>query len=333
MPLFSPPSFSPIQPSRGFQLSAMSQESLSDLANENTCPLVTPSLTLDLLSPHSALFLDAEVSQKNKIKGCSSSSSSSPKCRRKYATTTPADLLNGMMGGGEPQGDIDADASQQRTGELANNHDNGHCQQHAGQGSNAKWVKEGQNQLRKVAEKQQQQHQDLDLNLNHSPDQNLNISGLNDSGSGSPDVNPNHNSVVLHEAKNTSNKTLRALCLELDSKETDNGLLLIEPADCRPALGKEQENQEEEKEVVEEDEEEEDEDEEPMPSSGAEKDTDSSEAQSHSEERSAEGESEKSSGLLLPGKSGAPSDEDSSCMSLSQGSTANSTPDGETGKI
>lgn len=310
----------------------MSQESLSDLANENTCPIVTPSLTLELLSPHSALFLDAELSQKNNIKGSSSSSSSSPKCRRKYATTTPADLLNGMMGSGEPQDDANADASQQqRTGELANNRDNEHCQQHGGQGSNAKWVKEGQNQLRKVAEKQQQQHQDLDLNLNHSPDQNLNVSGLNDSGSRSPNANPNHNSVVLHETKNTSNKTLRALCLELDGKETDNGLLLIEPADHRPALGKEQENQEEEKEVVEEDEEEEDEDEEPMASSCAEKDTDSSEAQSHSE-RTAEGESEKSSGLLMPGKSGAPSDEDSSCMSLSQGSTANSTPDGETGK-
>ncbi|XP_031427682.1 amyloid-beta A4 precursor protein-binding family B member 1 isoform X2 [Clupea harengus] len=308
----------------------MSQESLSDLANENTCPLVTPSLTLDLLSPHSALLLDAELSQKNKIKGsCSSSSSSSPKCRRKYATTTPADLLNGMMGVGEQQDD---------TSVLANNHDNGHCQwtgqetgqqqQHAGQGSNAKWVKEGQNQLRKVAEKQQ------DPNLNHSPDQNLNVS-LNESRSGSPDANPNHNSLVLCEdrldtdVKNTSNKTLRTLCLELDAKETEDGLLLIDTSERPPCLGKEQENHEEEKEV-EEDEEEEEEDEETMPSSGGEKDTDSSETQSHSEERTGEGESGKSSGLLFPGKSGVPSDEDSSCMSMSQGSTANSTPDGET---
>ncbi|XP_062392863.1 amyloid beta precursor protein binding family B member 1 isoform X1 [Sardina pilchardus] len=333
----------------------MSQESLSDLANENTCPLVTPSLTLDLLSPHSALLLDAELSQKNKIKGSSSSSSSSPKCRRKYATTTPADLLNGMMGGGEPQDDDDDDADQrQRAGELANNHDNGHCQwsgqetgqqqQHAGQGSNAKWLKEGQNQLRKVAEKQQQQQQQQDPNLNHSPDQNLNVSSLNDSGSRSPDGNPNHNSVVIHEAKNnTSNKALTTLCLDGDDKGTGDGVLLIDDTKRRPRVGKEQENHEEEKEVVEDEEEEEDddeeevdddeeeeEDEETMPSSGGEKDTDSSETQSHSEERSGEGESGKSSGLLFPAKSGAPSDEDSSCMSLSQGSTANSTPDGET---
>ncbi|KAL2094462.1 hypothetical protein ACEWY4_009181 [Coilia grayii] len=313
----------------------MSQDSLSDLANENTCPLVTSPFTLDLLSPHSAL-LDAELSQKNKMK-VSSSSNLSPKCRRKYATTTPADLLNGMIGGGEPQGDT---CSQwQRPEELVNNHDNGHCQwasqetgnqqqqQHGGQGSNAKWVKEGQNQLRKVTEKQQ------DPNLNHSPDQNLNVS-LNETESESLGANPNHNSLVLqedsdHTEKSTSNKTLRALCLELNTKEPKDGLLLIDSSEHRPHLGKEQENLEEEKEV-EEDEEDEEEDEETMPSSGGEKDSDSSETQSHSEERTGEGDSGKGSGLLFPGKTGAPSDEDSSCMSLSQGSTANSTPDGET---
>ncbi|XP_030648268.1 amyloid-beta A4 precursor protein-binding family B member 1 [Chanos chanos] len=277
----------------------MSLEHTSDLANDNTC--VTSSVTLDLRSPHSVL-LDAELSQKNKAKG--PSSSSSPKSRHIYATATPAQLLNGLMGGLE-----DETSHQHREEERARNQENE--QGHPGTGSNTKWMKEGQNQLRKVAEQQQ--------DMNRNPDQNLN---LNENES--PDGNPNQNlEEQVGDQNTTSNKTLRSLCSDLELKNAANEPLLIDTSDA--SQGKEQENAVEEKE---EEEEEEEEEEDSLAPSGAEKDTDSSETQSGSEARKGE-DGGRNACFLFQGKSGVPSDEDSSCMSLSQGSTANSTPDGD----
>lgn len=274
----------------------MSLESSSDLANENTC--LPPSLTLDLRCPHSSL-LDAELSK------AKSSCTSSPKSRRIYASTTPSQLLNGIMGG------LDDEASlQHREEEWARNQENE--QGHPVPGSNAKWMKEGQNQLRKVAEKQQ--------DLNRNPDQNLNLVE-NENENESPDMNPNRNSMLGVQGSDVeNNKTLEVLCSDVDVRNTANEPILIDTSEA--PKGKEQENEEEEEEDEEEKEEEEN-----FPPGSGEKDTDSSETQSCSDSRKDSEGGERNTCLLFS-KNGA-SDEDSSCMSLSQGSTANSTPDGD----
>uniref|UniRef100_A0A4W5N7U5 Amyloid beta protein binding family B member 1 n=1 Tax=Hucho hucho TaxID=62062 RepID=A0A4W5N7U5_9TELE len=170
-----------------------------------------------------------------------------------------------------------------------------------GTGTNAKWLKEDQNQLRKVAERQQDQNRNSDQDLNHNE---------------SPEGNPNQNSLVLDQQEedseqNPSSKTLRSLCSDL------NEPLLIETSEA--PHGKEEEEKEEDG----------DEEEPLLLPTGGERDTDSSEAQSSSESRRDDSREVKETCLLFQGRNAAPSDEDSSCMSLSQGSTANSTPDGD----
>ncbi|XP_038861642.1 amyloid-beta A4 precursor protein-binding family B member 1-like isoform X2 [Salvelinus namaycush] len=262
----------------------MSLEKTSDLANENTC--LPSSLTLDLRSPQ----FDSDLSKKAK-----GTTTSSTKKRHNYATSTPLDLLNGTMG----SNCIDEEeSSQQREEERVRNQENEqgqHCT-----GNNAKWLKEGQNQLRKVAERQQDQNINSDQDLNHNE---------------SPDGNPNHNSLVMDQQEedseqNPSSKTLRSLCSDL------NEPLLIDTSET--PHGKEEEEKEdgdEEESLL-------------LPTSG-EKDTDSSEAQSSSESQTYDSGEVKNTCLLFQGRNAAPSDEDSSCMSLSQGSTANSTPDSD----
>uniref|UniRef100_A0A673YTW8 Amyloid beta protein binding family B member 1 n=1 Tax=Salmo trutta TaxID=8032 RepID=A0A673YTW8_SALTR len=266
----------------------MSLEKTSDLANENTC--LPSSLTLDLRSPHSAL-LDSDLSKKAK------GTTTSTKKRHNYATSTPLDLLNGTMG----SNCIDEEeSSQQREEERVRNQENEqgqHCT-----GTNAKWLKEGQNQLRKVAERQQDQNINSDQDLNHNE---------------SPDGNPNHNSLVMDQQEedseqNPSSKTLRSLCSDL------NEPLLIDTLET--PHGKEEEEEEKEDR---------DEEESLLLPTGGERDTDSSEAQSSSESQRYDSGEVKDTCLLFQGRNAAPSDEDSSCMSLSQGSTANSTPDSD----
>ncbi|XP_046876537.1 amyloid beta precursor protein binding family B member 1-like isoform X2 [Hypomesus transpacificus] len=251
----------------------MSLEKTSDLVNENTC--VSSTLTLDLRSPHSAL-LDADLCKN--VKGTTTSS----KKRHNYATSTPSDLLNGTMM------DMDDGELSRREEERVRNHENKQGQSETG--SKAKWVKEGQNQLRKVAERQQDHNRNPDANLNHN---------------GSPDDNPNQNSqdVEFQEDKSTL-KSLRSLCSEVSEA------LLIDTS----AAPQGDEEGEEESLLL----------------PGGERDTDSSEAQSSSESRREESADGGTACLTSQGaRNGAPSDEDSSCMSLSQGSTANSSPDAD----
>ncbi|KAI1903452.1 hypothetical protein AGOR_G00027340 [Albula goreensis] len=240
-------------PSRVFQLCAMSLEKTSDLANQNT-PVTTTcvsssTLSIDLHSTHSAL-LDSELSKKGKA------SSSSPRSRRSHTDPAAPKLPNSTMVGVDEDG-----TNQQRDAEWARNQENqsGHKGSQepgggGGGGSNTKWVKEGQNQLRKVAEK----HQDQNRNQyqNHS----------SDPGS---DMNPNQNqdsALDKEQLQEGGEKSLRALCshLELEAKNAANEPLLIDTSG--PPLG----------------------------------------------------------------RNGVPSDEDCSWTSLSQGSTANSSPDGDT---
>ncbi|XP_036392562.1 amyloid-beta A4 precursor protein-binding family B member 1-like isoform X2 [Megalops cyprinoides] len=176
-------------------------------------------------------------------------------------------------------------------------------------GNNAKWVKEGQNQLRKVAERQQDQNRNP--SRNHNPNHNPNQNATQGKRSGDRE-------------KTTSNKTLRFLCSDLECKNSANKPILI---DNLVALEGEEDEEDEEEEGAEG----EREDEEEARGMRGEKDTDSSsETQSNGESRKEGSGGGRSACLLFGGRNGAPSDEDSSWTSLSQDSTANSSPDGET---
>ena len=144
-----------------------------------------------------------------------------------------------------------------------------------------------------MAERQQDHNRNPDANLNHN---------------GSPDDNPNQNSqdVEFQEDKSTL-KSLRSL-----GSEVSEALLI----DTSAAPQGDEEGEEES-----------------LLLPGGERDTDSSEAQSSSESRREESADGGTACLTSQGaRNGAPSDEDSSCMSLSQGSTANSSPDADPGR-
>ncbi|MFT7818407.1 amyloid beta A4 precursor protein-binding family B member 1 isoform X2 [Arapaima gigas] len=293
-----------------FQHRAMSLEKASDLANENTC--VTTSALTHHPSVPDRVLTDAEPGKKSKTKGSPlllSSSSSPSKNRCIYASSTPADLLNGTMVG------VDDEVSDQpRDCEWARNQ--GNEQSHRpglepnNGGSNAKWVKEGRNQQRKVAEKQQDQ--------NHNPSLNQNLNR-------SPEQNPNHN-LLAKEEQGNGGKTLRLLCsdLELEAMNAANEPLLIDTSGVSLGKGEVKEDDKKEEEGLQ------GQEEALAPASG-DKDTDSSsETQSNSDSRKESGGGGRSACILFHGRNGDPTDEDASWASLSQGSTANSTPDAET---
>ncbi|XP_039538976.1 amyloid-beta A4 precursor protein-binding family B member 1-like [Pimephales promelas] len=253
----------------------MSVKNPSDLLNENT--YIPPSLTLDLCLSYE---------RKLGLKDTPGSTSFSPKSRHNYASTTSIQLLKGIMGGLEND-----DASlQHQEDEWSRNQENEHSLPVSE--SNIKWMKEDQNQLCKLAEQQQQ-------------DQNLN---LVENKNESTDRNPNQNSQRRNEEKN---KTLKALCSDLQDWATDEPLLIYSSAAMM-------ENNKENQQQIRDKEAERVEEESLNPCVCANTDA---------EVQRRAGEGGKSA--LLSGRTGVTSDEDSSCMSLSQGSTASSTPDGE----
>ncbi|XP_026074901.1 amyloid-beta A4 precursor protein-binding family B member 1 isoform X3 [Carassius auratus] len=192
------------------------------------------------------------------------------------------------MGGIEEDDDV---SLRHQEDEWSRNQENEHSP--PGSETNAKWMKEGQNQICKLAEQQQDQNLNLVENENESTDRN-----------------PNQNSERSHEEKN---KTLKALCSE-QSWADDQPLLIYS---SNTLMENNQENQEHTR-----DQEVEREEEEHLTPSGG-RDTSSSKVQKTG------GEAGSRNACLLFSKQGVPSDEESSCMSLSQGSTASSTPDGE----
>ncbi len=262
------------------QLCVMSVKSSSDLLNENT--YTPPSLTLDHL----------RLSHERKL-GLTETHGSNPfslKSQLNYGSTNSLQLFKGIMGGLDDDDDDDASLRHQED-EWSRNQENEHSL--PGSESNAKWMKEDQNQICKLAEQQQDQNLNLVENKNESTYRN-----------------PNQNSQRRHEEKN---KTLKALCSDLHSWAADEPLLIYS---SNTLLEKNQENQEQTR----------DEEVEDLNPGGGEN-TDSSEIEKKG------GEAGSRNACLLFSKSGIPSDEDSSCMSLSQGSTASSTPDGEPGKV
>lgn len=263
------------------QLCVMSVKSPSDLLNENA--YVPPSLTLDLCLSHE---------RKLGLTDTRGSTPFSLKSQLNYGSTNSIQLLKGVMGGLD---DDDASLRHQED-EWSRNQENEHGL--PGSESNAKWMKEDQNQICKLAEQQQQ-------------DQNLN---LVENKNESTDRNPNQNPQRRHEEKN---KTLKALCSDLRSWAADEPLLIYSSDTLM------EKNHESQEQMI--DEEAEREKEENLNPSGAEN-ADSSEIPKKG------GEGGGRNACLLFSKNAVPSDEDSSCMSLSQGSTASSTPDGEPGR-
>ncbi|XP_026128850.1 amyloid-beta A4 precursor protein-binding family B member 1-like isoform X4 [Carassius auratus] len=259
-------------------LCAMSLKSPSDLLNENT--YIPPSLTLDQLCLSYERRLDPTETR--------GSDAFSLKSQLNNGSTNSLQLLKGIMGGLDDNDDV---SLRHQEDEWSRNHENEHSLPVSE--SNAKWMKEGQNQLCKLAEQQQDQNLNLVENKNESTDRN-----------------PNQNSQRRHEEKN---KTLKALCSE-HSWADDQPLLIYS---SNTLMENNQENQEHTRDV-----EVEREEEEHLNPSGAEG-ADSPEIQKKG------GEGGSRNACLLFSKNVIPSDEESSCMSLSQGSTASSTPDGE----
>ncbi|XP_061104420.1 amyloid beta precursor protein binding family B member 1-like isoform X2 [Conger conger] len=281
----------------------MSLEEPSDLANQNAVSVTSsssPSLTFDLRSPH-GVRIEAELSCKGKAKGTASSSStssssSSPKNRRAHLSPANGSMVGVDEGAANQQRNQENLAARRGSQELVG----------GGGNSNTKWVKEGQNQLRKVAEKQQ----DLNCNRYQNHDQKEGLAGEE------------------KKEEEEKEKSLRELCSELEAKNAANEPLVIDTS--APSARQ----REEEKEGGEEREEGVEGEGDTVPSPGdGEKDPDadsSSDTLSHSESRR-EGGCFGSRGpcLLFQGQVGAPSDEEASWASLSQDSPGDCTPTGD----
>ncbi|KAJ8275525.1 hypothetical protein COCON_G00072770 [Conger conger] len=184
-------------------LCAMSLEEPSDLANQNAVSVTSsssPSLTFDLRSPH-GVRIEAELSCKGKAKGTASSSStssssSSPKNRRAHLSPANGSMVGVDEGAANQQRNQENLAARRGSQELVG----------GGGNSNTKWVKEGQNQLRKVAEKQQDQN----CNRYQNHDQKEGLAGEE------------------KKEEEEKEKSLRELCSELEAKNAANEPLVID---------------------------------------------------------------------------------------------------------
>lgn len=117
-------------------------------------------------------------------------------------------------------------------------------------------------------------------------------------------TNPDQNSQRRHQEKN---KALKSLCSELQDWSHDEALLIYSSAEPKEKHEEQKPDETEQEENLQ-------------------------NADMAADVQKRGGEGAVRNACLLFGKNGAHSDEDSSCMSLSQGSTASSTPDGEPGK-
>ncbi|XP_041919888.1 amyloid-beta A4 precursor protein-binding family B member 1-like isoform X2 [Alosa sapidissima] len=194
--------------------------------------------------------------------------------------------------------------SKQRTDEELNEKNQRNSQEHSG--NSAKWVKEGQNQQRKVAEKQQ------------DPNHNDNVNWNEDS---SPNQNNQDDVQGNEEQINTSSKILHSLRLNLDveSKNILNEPLIIEALDGEKGKEKDKNDKEDEGEELDRDEEKDV----SAPSSG-EKNMSPAEAGSVEE-----GEDlGKDACQLFSDMNATPSEEDSSWTTVSQDNSADKSPNG-----
>lgn len=213
--------------------------------------------------------------------------------------------------GGHDDEDIPYVLNKQKQDEELKNklNDSSHWCEQESTGNNAKWVKEGQNQLRKVAENQQDQ------------DHNCNIS----QNGNKEDVS--HQNTTQEEQQRNEEQTKSpkiALTPGLSQEESKNILnepLLIDTLESTEQKDKEREEDGKEKEKKSEDNEE---------TSG---DTRKEKvAQSNVESQREGSVAGRNACLLFSNMNGTPSDEESSWPALPQDNTADSSPNGNRGK-
>lgn len=210
-------------------------------------------------------------------------------------------LLQGTMGGHDDE--MSNVVNNQRQDEELKNklNDSSHWGEQESTGSNAKWVKEGQNQLRKVERK----HQDHNCNINENGNQE-DFTRQNTT-----------QEEQENEEQTMSPKTARVLGLsEEESKNILNNPILINPLE--PSAGKEGEEEVGEKEKSEVDE---------KTSSGTDDEEKESDHKQVESEREA-GVAGRSACLLFSNVNGTPSDEESNWSGLSQDAAAESSPNG-----
>lgn len=175
-------------------------------------------------------------------------------------------------------------------------------------GNNAKWVKEGQNQLRKVAENQQEQ------------DHNCNISQ-----NGNEDDFPHHNTTREEQQGNEeqTKSTKIAISPGLSQEESKN--LLNEPLliNTLESTGKKEGEAAKEKEKNAENDEE---------TTGDTRGEKVSEEQGDVESQREGSVGGRNACLLFSNMNGTPSDEEANWPGLSQEATADSSPNGNKGK-
>lgn len=196
---------------------------------------------------------------------------------------------------------------QKQDEELKNKlNDSSHWCEQESTGNNAKWVKEGRNQLRKVAENQQDQ------------DHNCNIS-QNGNKEGFPHQTTTQEEQQGNEEQSRSPKIAMSPGLsQEESKNILNEPLLIDTLESTEEKDKEREEDGKEKEIT------------------SEEDEDTSvvtEEESNVESQVEGGVVGRNACLLFSNMNGTPNDEESSWPPLSQDNTADSTPNGNKGKL
>lgn len=201
---------------------------------------------------------------------------------------------------------------QKQEEELKNKlNDSSHWCDQESTGNNAKWLKEGQNQLRKVAENQQDQ------------DHNCNISQ-----NGNKEDFP-HQITTQEEQQGNEEQTKSpkiAMTPGLSQEESKNILnepLLIETLESTEEKEKEREEDDTEKEEKSEEDEE---------TSGDTRGEKLAEEQSNVETQREGSVVGRNACLLFSNMNGTPSDEESSWATVSQDNTADSSPNGNRGK-
>lgn len=200
---------------------------------------------------------------------------------------------------------------QKQDEELKNKlNDSSHWCDQESTGNNAKWVKEGQNQLRKVAENQQDQ------------DHNCNISQ-----NGNKDDFPHQNSTQEEQQGNEEQTKSPKIIMtpglsQEESKNILNEPLLINTLESTEEKDKEREEDDKDKEKTEEEEE----------TSGDTRGEVVAEEQSNVESQREGSVVGRNACLLFSNMNGTPNDEESSWPALSQDNPADSSPNGNRGK-
>lgn len=216
------------------------------------------------------------------------------------------------MGGNDDEDMTYVVNKQKQDEELKNKlNDGSHWCDQESTGNNAKWVKEGQNQLRKVTENHQEQDHNCNINQNGNKEDFPLQNTTQEEQQGNEE-----------QIKSPKKAPTPGLSQE-ESKNILNEPLLINTLESTEEKEKEREEDDKEKENKSED------DEETSGSSRGEKVAEEQENVESQREGSVVG---RNPCLLFSNLNGTPSDEEASWPGLSQDNTADSSPNGNRGK-